>query len=232
MTKSVVLLSGGIDSAVALALTIKKTKKENVESITFDYGQKNYNEILYSQKLAKHYGITNTIIKISDLFKYSDSSLLSHSTKELSHLSYDKQVENNKSNQVDTNVPFRNGLFLSIVASYAISRNIDTIVYGIHYEIGIAHDLYPDCSETFNQNISQAIFTGSGEKVSVIAPLVKYTKKDIIRLGIELEVPFEKTWTCYDNQKYSCGKCNSCQDRIKAFSENNYEDPIKYIDQR
>ena len=229
MGRLVVLLSGGIDSAVALALAIKEHGKDNVESITFDYGQKNYNEILYSQELAKHYGITNTIIKISDLFKFSNSSLLSHSNKELSHLSYDEQVEKNKTHKVDTNVPFRNGLFLSIAAAYAISKDINTIVYGIHYEIGVAHELYPDCSEEFNKNIAQAIFAGSGKKVSVVAPLVKYTKKDIVGLGIKLGVPFEKTWTCYDNLKYSCGKCNSCQDRLKSFLENNYVDPVKYM---
>lgn len=229
MKKSLVLLSGGIDSAVALALTIKEHKKENVEAITFDYGQKNHNEIAYSKKLAEHYGITNTIINISNLFKFSNSSLLNHSTKELSHLTYDEQVIKNNAIHTDTNVPFRNGLFLSIAASYAISKNIDNIVYGIHSEIGVVRDLYPDCSKEFNENIAKAIYAGSGNKVTVVAPLVKHYKKDVVGLGIELEVPFEKTWTCYDNKEHPCGKCNSCQDRLKAFADNNSKDPIEYL---
>ena len=94
--------------------------------------------------------------------------------------------------------------------------------------MGVAHSLYPDCSEDFNQAINDAISIGSGKKVSVIAPLVKKTKKEIIKLGIDYNVPFEKTWTCYDNKNLACGKCNSCQDRIKAFRENNVMDPIEY----
>lgn len=228
MSKAVVLLSGGIDSAVALADTINKFGKENVEAMVFDYGQRNSNELIYSKKISDYYNIKNTCVDISNLFCYSNSSLLKHSTKEISHLEYDKQVEINNSKNVDTNVPFRNGLFLSIASSYAISREIDYIVYGIHYENGIAHDLYPDCSEEFNDTIANAIYVGSGKMVSVLAPLVQYTKKDIIKLGIEYKVPFDLTWTCYDNKEFACGKCNSCKDRLKAFEENNFIDPIKY----
>lgn len=229
MERALVLLSGGIDSAVSLAIAINKYGESNVETITFDYGQRNNNEIKFSKLLSKHYKVKNVLINVSNLFQYSNSSLLKHSTKKLSYDTYEKQIENkNAKDDVGTVVPFRNGLFLSIAASYAISQNIDYIYYGIHYEVGVAHSLYPDCSEDFNQAINDAIFIGSGKKVSVIAPLVKKTKKEIIKLGIDYNVPFEKTWTCYDNKNLACGKCNSCQDRIKAFRENNVMDPIEY----
>ena len=226
MEKVLVLLSGGIDSAVSLALAIDKYGKENVFTITFDYGQKNSNEIKFSQLLANHYEVKNVLLGVSSLFKYSDSSLLNHSSKTLSHDSYEKQVENNE--EVSTVVPFRNGLFLSVAASYALSQNIDLIYYGIHYEVGVAHQLYPDCSDDFNEAINKAIYVGTGEKVRVIAPLVDKTKKEVIKLGYTMHVPFEKTWTCYDNHDISCGMCNSCQDRIKAFKANGLIDPIKY----
>ncbi len=228
MKKALVLLSGGIDSAVALAVAVEKYGKENVETLTFNYGQKNINEIKYSKKLSNHYGVNNVLLNISSIFKHGNSSLLKCSNKELSHLTYNEQVKINGTLKVDTNIPFRNGIFLSIATFIAASRNLDVIVYGIHFEPGIVIDLYPDCTDIFNKSMYTAIFKGSGNKVKIEAPFVNILKPDVVKIGIKYNVPFEKTWTCYDNGKYACGKCNSCQDRITSFKQNNFEDPIKY----
>lgn len=226
MKKALVMLSGGIDSAVALAVAINKFGKNNVLSITFDYNQTNKKEIEYSKKLSQYYGIDNELINIKDIFLYSNSSILSHSNKKISHKTYEEQLENNKEKIIDTNVPFRNGLFLSVAVSYALSKKIDVVVYGIHYEVGVMHDIYPDCSPEFNKYMNKAIYYGSGKKVSILAPLVNITKTEVVKKGIKLNVPFKLTWTCYENGKIPCGKCNSCQDRKKAFLENDYIDPF------
>lgn len=225
--KALVLLSGGIDSAVVLAKTVNDYGKENVETVTYNYGQTNSNEIKYAQLLSDHYGVKNVVVDITNLFKYSNSSLLKHSEIEISHKTYDEQAKEKLDNEeISSNVPFRNGLFLSIATSIAISKNIQHIIYGIHREYGVAVKLYYDISPEFNNAMNKAILIGSGNKVEIFAPFKDITKDEIIRIGIALKVPFEKTWTCYVNGKKPCGLCNSCQDRNKAFKENIYDDPL------
>ena len=138
---------------------------------------------------------------------------------------YAKQLEENK--VLSTYVPFRNGLFLSSAAAIAISKNCDVIYYGAHAD-DAAGEAYPDCSEEFTKAINEAIYLGSGKKVSVVGPFVTMHKKDIVRKGLELKVPYELTWSCYEGHNKACGKCGTCIDRIKAFKENGVEDPIEY----
>ena len=225
--KVVVLFSGGLDSTVCLAKAIKEYGKENVCCLGFNYGQRNKRELESAKKIANFYKVNLDIIDITNLFKYSNCSLLENSSREIPKTTYEEQVKEIKDGEnVSTNVPYRNGLLLSIAASYAISKNIEIIYYGIHYEIGIAHELYPDCSEDFNEAINTAIYVGSGEKVKVVAPLVSLKKNEIIKEGIELNVPYELTWTCYESGEKPCLKCCACRDRIQGFKENDMVDPL------
>jgi len=229
MKKVLVLFSGGIDSTICLALAIKKYKKKNVETIGFYYGQKNEKELLNSKKIIEYYGVPYKQIDISNIFKFSDSSMLKTSNKNIPHISYDEQYKNLKNNEdVSTNVPFRNGVMLSISTAYAISKNISEIYYGIHQEEGIARTLYPDCDEDFNMAMNLATYLGSGKKVKVCAPLSAMLKKEIIKIGFDLKVPYELTWTCYEDGDIACGKCTACKDRIKGFKSNNKIDPLQY----
>ena len=227
MGKVLVLLSGGIDSSLCLAIAVKKYGKDNVSTLTFDYGQKNNNELKACKNIAEHYGVSNKIINISNLFDSEKCSLLASSDMKIPDISYDEQVKQNGLT-TSTNVPYRNGIMLSICAGYALSNNINLIYYGIHTEEGVAYDLYPDCGDEFNKAINEAIYIGSGKKVSVEAPLSGMFKRDVIKLGLEYNLPFEKTWTCYNNGDVACGKCCACVDRKKGFLENNHEDFIEY----
>ena len=223
----VVIFSGGIDSTVCLGKAIKKYGNKNVCCLGFNYGQKNIKEIESAKRIAEYYDVNLDILDISNLFKYSNSSMLISSSEEIPKITYDEQVKDLKDGEdVSTNVPFRNGLLLSIAASYAISKNVNTIYYGIHYEEGVAHELYPDCSSDFNKSINRAIYIGSGKKVKVKAPLVNLSKRDIIAVGKKLKVPFEYTWTCYESGEKPCLKCTACRDRVKGFKENNMIDPL------
>lgn len=228
--KVLVLLSGGIDSTTCLALAIEKHGRENVEAISFNYGQKNIKELAHAKEICKFYHVNLIEMDISKLFSFSKKcAMLSHNNLQLSHQTYDKQFENLKENEnVISNVPFRNGIMLSICAGYAIENNLSKIYYGIHREEGIAYDLYPDCSTEFNKSMNEAIIAGSGRKVEIEAPLCNLSKREIIKLAVDKNVPLDLTWTCYDNEELACGLCNSCTDRIKAFKELGLIDPIKY----
>ena len=227
MKKVLVLLSGGIDSCLCLDIAIRKYGKENVYSLSFNYGQKNDKELNACKEISEYYDVPNKIINISNLFDSEACSLLKKSNLDIPDISYDEQVEKNGLT-TSTNVPYRNGIMLSICAGYALSNNIDLIYYGIHTEEGVAYDLYPDCGDEFNSAINKAIYIGSGNKVTVEAPLNGLFKQDIIKMGLENKIPFEKTWTCYNNGDKACGKCCACTDRIKGFLNNNSKDPIEY----
>ena len=107
----------------------------------------------------------------------------------------------------------------------AISKNCDIIFYGAHSD-DAAGSAYPDCSKEFNKAMSDAIYLGSGKSVRVEAPFVSWTKKDIVKEGLRLKVPYELTWSCYEGKDKPCSKCGTCIDREKAFELNGEIDPL------
>lgn len=223
--KALVLLSGGLDSATCLALAVKEYKKENVIALSVSYGQKHTKEVEAAEKIAKYYGVEKIDLDLSLIFKFSDCSLLKGSSQEIPHESYAKQLENTNGTPVSTYVPFRNGLFLSSAASIALSRECSFIYYGAHSD-DAAGNAYPDCSEEFNNAMNTAIYAGSGKQLEIKAPFVGMTKADVVKMGMELQVPYELTWSCYEGGEKPCGKCGTCIDRAKAFEENGIADPV------
>lgn len=223
--RALVLFSGGLDSTTSLALAIKAYGKENVVALSISYGQKHIKEIEASNKIAAYYGVEHIYLDLSKIFEYSNCSLLSHSNEEIPKGDYKAQLEQKK--VLTTYVPYRNGLFLSSAAAIAISRDCDVIYYGAHKDDS-NNDAYPDCSPEFTNAINEAIYLGSGKKVKVIGPFVDMHKKDIIKVGTELNVPYELTWSCYEGHEKACGKCGTCIDRKKAFLDLGLKDPIEY----
>lgn len=226
--KVLVLFSGGLDSTTALAMACDKYGKENVVALSVSYGQKHVKEIEASNKIAKYYGVEHIYLDLAKIFAYSDCSLLSKNDNiDVPLGEYAKQLEDANGETLSTYVPFRNGLFLSSAASIAISKNCEIIYYGAHAD-DAAGDAYPDCSPEFTKAINDAIYLGSGKKVSVVGPFVNMHKKDIVKIGLDLKVPYELTWSCYEGHDKACGKCGTCIDRIKAFEANGVKDPICY----
>ncbi len=223
--RALVLFSGGLDSTTSLALAIKAYGKENVVALSISYGQKHIKEIEASNKIAAYYGVEHIYLDLSKIFEYSNCSLLSHSNEEIPKGDYKDQLEQKK--VLTTYVPYRNGLFLSSAAAIAISRDCDVIYYGAHKDDS-NNDAYPDCSPEFTNAINEAIYLGSGKRVKVIGPFVDMHKKDIIKVGTELNVPYELTWSCYEGHEKACGKCGTCIDRKKAFLDLGLKDPIEY----
>ena len=222
--KALVLLSGGIDSSTCLALAIEQYGKNGVVALGVYYGQKHNKELEAARNIAKYYEVEFIEIDLTKIFSFSNCSLLSHSNKEISSGSYAEQLKNNST--LSTYVPFRNGLFLSVAASIALSKECSVIMYGAHSD-DAAGDAYPDCSPAFNNFMNGAIYEGSGKKLKIEAPFVNLKKADIVKKGLELKVPYELTWSCYEGENNSCGKCGTCIDREKAFEINGAIDPLK-----
>ncbi len=222
--KAMVLFSGGIDSTTCLGLAVKKYGKENVIALSISYGQKHSCETEAACKIAEYYGVERVTLDLSLIFKYSDCSLLSGSEKEIPHESYAQQLEKTDGAPVSTYVPFRNGLFLSSAASMALSKGCSVIYYGAHADDS-AGNAYPDCSSVFNNAMNTAIYEGSGRQLKIEAPFVGMSKADVVKTGLELNVPYEMTWSCYEGKDKPCGKCGTCIDRQNAFRLNGIDDP-------
>ena len=220
-----VLLSGGVDSATCLAKAVRKYGSENVIALSISYGQKHKREIEASDKIAKFYGAEHIYMDLTDIFRYSGCSLLSHSEDEIPKESYDEQLKKTDGGPVSTYVPFRNGLFLSSAAAMAISNGCSVILYGAHAD-DAAGSAYPDCSEAFVNAMAAAVYEGSGKTLRLEAPFVKVSKTEVVREGLELGVPYELSWSCYEGGDKPCGRCGTCIDRAEAFRKNGVKDPL------
>lgn len=224
MKKSIILLSGGLDSATVLAQRVEEVGAQNIIALTMYYGQKHDKEIQCAKKLCEYYHIKKHIIKnLSDVFSDSDCTLLQGSLEDISETSYEEQTKGNKI--PTTYVPFRNGLLLSYATVVALDNNADSIYIAAHKDdaCGAA---YPDCTVEFINYISKAIYAGSGEQVQVKDPFINSSKSDIVATGLKLKVPYEYTWSCYKGNEKPCAKCGTCIDRARAFEVNNVTDPL------
>lgn len=221
---ALVLTSGGVDSTTALALAVEKYGREHVIALSVSYGQKHDKELRAAKAVADYYGVEQLFLDLGLIFQYSNCSLLKGSTEEIPEESYASQIEKTGGEKpVSTYVPFRNGLFLSAAASIALSRECGVIYYGAHAD-DAAGFAYPDCSAVFNQAMGQAIYEGSGHQLTIEAPFVGKTKKEIVAMGLALKVPYELTWSCYEGGEKPCGKCGTCIDRAAAFAANGVAD--------
>ena len=222
--KALVLFSGGVDSTTCLGIAVKKYGAEEVLALSVFYGQKHSRELEAAEKIAAHYGVQLKKLDLALIFADSDCSLLAGSGKEIPMESYSEQLRETGGAPVSTYVPFRNGLFLSSAASIALSHGCEVIYYGAHSD-DAAGNAYPDCSSDFNDAINRAIYLGSGCQLRVEAPFIGLTKAQVVKKGLELNVPYELTWSCYEGGDKPCGKCGTCIDRAAAFAANGVVDP-------
>ena len=225
--KALVLSSGGVDSTTCLAIAVEKYGSDNVVTLSVSYGQKHAKEMEAARKVAEFYHVEHLEIDLAKIFEYSDCSLLVHSKEDIPKESYAEQLEKTNGTPVSTYVPFRNGLFLSTAASIALSKGCGIIYYGAHSD-DAAGNAYPDCSSEFHNAISTAIYVGSGNQLKLRAPFVNLSKSEVVKLGLELGVPYNLTWSCYEGGEKPCGKCGTCIDRRNAFESNGVSDPAEY----
>lgn len=229
--KALVLSSGGIDSTTCVGIAVDKYGKDNVITASLYYGQKHDKELECAKKVAEYYGVKHIEEDISNIMKYANQvCTLIKGGKDIEHKSYVEQIKENGEGRVATYVPFRNGLLLSIATAYADSLfpNEDVkIYYGAHADDS-AGQAYADCSPEFAEAMNKAINLGTYGKISVERPLINMNKAQVVKTGLELKVPYELTWSCYEGKEKQCGKCGTCIDRKEAFRKNGVEDPVDY----
>ena len=225
MSKSVILLSGGLDSFVSLALT---KEEYNVElALTFDYGQKSVEkEIEASKSICECYKIQHKVIKLDWLKEITQTALVSDKeipVTDLTDLLSDDFVENSAASVW---VPNRNGAFLNIAAAYADSYDYDYIIFGANKEEGTT---FPDNTQEFIDRINAAFEYSTQKKPKAYAPLINLSKNDIVKSAVEHCVPLELTRSCYSTKDNHCGVCESCVRLKRALTANNCEDIIKKL---
>ncbi len=228
MKKAIVLSSGGTDSATCLALAAEKYGRENVTAFAVYYGQRHERELDSARKLSEYYGVKHYEKDMTEVFLSSSSSLLKTGEGEILPLSYEEQ---SRTGEVNSYVPFRNGLFVASAAAFALSCYPDAeeiaVYLGIHQDAG-GGSAYADCTPEFAAAIGEAVRLGTYGRVKVETPFVGGTKADLIGVGLRLHVPYELTWSCYSGGEHPCGVCATCRDRIKAFDDNGVSDPLTY----
>lgn len=229
---TVVLLSGGLDSACVLAQVLHKNdvNRDEVVALSITYGQKHTKEAESAQWLADYYGVRLVHKDLSEVFSLSNCSLLKQSDQAVPKGPYIEQQETSETGVVNTYVPYRNGLFISAASSIAMSlfpeRRV-RVYFGAHAD-DAAGNAYPDCSEAFFKAIAEAVLVGTDGSVFVKAPFIRKTKAEIVAVGLKEGVPFEHTWSCYGGGEKPCGKCGTCIDRMQAFNLNGVIDPSEY----
>lgn len=223
--RALVLCSGGVDSTTLLAMAVDKYGSENVVALSISYGQRHEKELKAARDVARYYHVEQRFLDLAAIFADSSCSLLAHSEKDIPRESYAEQLEQADTKLVSTYVPFRNGLFLSSAASMALSLECSVLYYGAHHD-DWAGNAYPDCSREFVAAMNNAIMEGTGGELHMEAPFVEWSKADIVKKGLELNVPYELTWSCYEGGDKPCGVCATCIDRKRAFELNGSIDPL------
>lgn len=224
-SKAMVLCSGGVDSTTLLAMAVEEYGAENVIALSISYGQRHSREMESAEAVANHFQVEQRFLDLKSIFAESNCSLLAHSNQEVPKDSYASQLEDSDSPLVSTYVPFRNGLFLSTAASMALSLDCSTLFYGAHHD-DWAGNAYPDCSPEFVESMRKAVELGTGGELTLEAPFVTWSKVQIVAKGLELNVPYHLTWSCYEGGEAPCGECATCIDRQRAFEENGTIDPL------
>jgi len=218
---AVVLLSGGMDSAVAAA--IARADGFGLAALTIDYGQRHARELSAAQALARALGCLDHRVVRVDLGAIGGSSL----TDARIPVPKNRGPDDIGTGIPSTYVPSRNIVFLAVAAGYAEAIGAGAVYIGAN---AIDYSGYPDCRPGFLKAFEDALALGTragneGRAIRVLAPLLQLSKADIVRRGRELGVPFEITWSCYEGGERPCGRCDSCLLRAKGFAEAGVDDP-------
>lgn len=215
--KSIIIYSGGLDSTVLLYQLL--AEGHTVQALSINYGQKHAVELERAAKITQNLKVPHEVADLSSIGKLLKNSSLTSAGLDVPEGHYAED------SMKSTVVPNRNMLMLSVAAAWAMSEKYDTVAYAAH---GGDHHIYPDCREEFAQAVDQTIQLADWHKVSLYRPFVNLSKADIVKLGSELNVPFDQTWSCYKGGERHCGRCGTCIERREAFHLAGVDDPTLY----
>ena len=223
MSGAVVLLSGGLDSTTTLAQALADGHK--VTALSFRYGQRHTKELVSAANVCKFYNVKHVIVDM-DLSMFRSA---------LTNMNIDVPENRDESKMGSdipiTYVPARNIIMLSVAAGLCESVDADHIFIGVN---AVDYSGYPDCRPEFIKEFQKMINIGTkagveGHPITIETPIQNLSKADIVRLGKKLGAPLHLTWSCYEGGEKACGKCDSCQLRLKGFEEAGYRLSLIHI---
>ena len=217
--KAICILSGGMDST--LCAYIAKDSGYDVIAIHFNYGQRTQDrELIAFRNICDDLEVVNKYEIDLDFFTKIGASALTDTSLTVPTSGIEDGVP-------ITYVPFRNGIFLSIAGAIAEKEKANSIYIGVVQEDSSG---YPDCTDSFISQMQKAINTGTKKETNLelVTPLVHLLKSEIVQKSLELKVPLELTWSCYQNSTKACGVCDSCRLRLNGFKKAGEKDKIEY----
>lgn len=219
MGSDLVVLSGGLDSTVCLAMAVAEGGQPPL-ALTFDYGQRHRTEVDRAAGIAGHYRVEHLVVAL-DTRPWGGSALTDPA------IAVPAGGAGEAGGIPATYVPARNLVFLSVALAVAEARDLDAVWTGVN---AVDYSGYPDCRpefvEAFRRVGELALKRGvEGRPVEVRTPLIDRTKADIVRAGVALGAPLALTWSCYEGGATPCGACDACRLRARGFAEAGVPDP-------
>ncbi|MBD2691043.1 7-cyano-7-deazaguanine synthase QueC [Anabaena catenula] len=222
--KAVILLSGGLDSSTVLY----QARADGCEcyAISFDYQQRHQRELQSALLIAQASGVVKHQVVNFDLRLWGGSALTDNAIA----LPQERSLDEMSQNIPVTYVPARNTIFLSFALGYAETIGAQRVYIGVN---ALDYSGYPDCRLDYIQAMQEVFRLGTkqgreGQPIEIVAPLINLKKTEIIKLGNQLGVPWELTWSCYAGGDVACGVCDSCRLRLAAFAELGLKDLVPY----
>jgi 7-cyano-7-deazaguanine synthase len=217
--KAVCIMSGGMDST--LSAYMMKNEGYDIIAVHFNYDQRTQaKELTCFENIAQCLNVKEKYVLDLDFFKQLGASALIDKSIDVPTGGVEEGVP-------VTYVPFRNGIFLSMAAAIAEKEGASVISIGVVEEDSSG---YPDCREDYIHAMQKAINLGTKDEtcIEIKMPLVHLKKSQIVQASLDLKVPLELTWSCYQNEEKACGVCDSCRLRLNGFKLAGVRDPIEY----
>jgi 7-cyano-7-deazaguanine synthase len=219
--RAVAVLSGGLDSTTMSYWL--RAEGYGLAAISFDYGQRHRKELEFAEQMSADLGASWTLI---DLHAAGLTAVLGATALTDDNVAVPDGHYADESMRI-TVVPNRNAIMLSIACALAVTREAEAVAFGAHTG---DHFIYPDCRPEFVRAFATMVNLAVDglATIDILTPLLAMTKADIVKLGDELHVPFERTWSCYKGGALHCGTCGTCYERREAFAVARVVDPTPY----
>lgn len=214
--KAVLIYSGGLDSTTLLYAM--RAEGHELHCLGIDYGQRHRRELDAGKAICEPLGIEYRIADLSAIRPFLAGSALTDEIKVPAGHYTDQSMR-------QTIVPNRNMIMLSVAIGWAVSLEYDAVAYAAHAG---DHTIYPDCRPAFVEAMEKVAGLCDWRKIKLYCPFLDKNKADLVRMGAELSVPFEKTWSCYCGGAVHCGQCGTCTERREAFQLAGVADPTVY----
>jgi 7-cyano-7-deazaguanine synthase len=218
---SVAIVSGGMDSVTALHLM--KAQEQQPLVLSFDYGQKHVKELEFAGWHAAKLGLQHRVIRLHDVTELlTNSALIGSNDVPEGHYADETMKA--------TVVPNRNSMMINIATAAAINIGASIVAVGVHAG---DHPIYPDCRPAFIHSVHATLMIANEGFIrpdfNIFAPFCMIGKEQIVSIGHNLGVPYEKTWSCYKGGELHCGRCGTCVERREAFDLAGVNDPTVYV---